>query len=415
MYIDRLQLKGFKSFGGTHELILSPGFTAIVGPNGSGKSNLLDALRWSLGDSTASRLRVNRQSGLLFLGSQSREAAKEAEVSLRLREGDKICTIKRRVTAPDGTTSLFVDNERKTLTELDEVKRSWKLEGDRFAFIGQGEVQEVLKQSPSERRMRLETLFGIDIYRKKRMDAQNRLETVRGDYNQLRNLMGELSALSTGYGDAGNQAMVFASFDTRRDNVVTYVSPTYAGLTLHVQYAMGNSNENKSSAEGGRYGALALTYSNDALHVILHVDRLNKNHEERNGNDMVTVTGGVSYKFEPLTLYVGGQYFNNANEVGSSSYGYKLGGFGDIDGWGATIGARAPVMGGTLRVSAGYMDAESDASNEDVTRFIFGVGYEYSVTKRTSWYVAAGYTRDDDVSGNNPTMYQAVAGLRHKF
>ena len=113
MYIDRLQLKGFKSFGGTHELILSPGFTAIVGPNGSGKSNLLDALRWSLGDSTASRLRVNRQSGLLFLGSQSREAAKEAEVSLRLREGDKICTIKRRVTAPDGTTSLFVDNERK--------------------------------------------------------------------------------------------------------------------------------------------------------------------------------------------------------------------------------------------------------------------------------------------------------------
>lgn len=185
MYIDRLQLKGFKSFGGTHELILSPGFTAIVGPNGSGKSNLLDALRWSLGDSTASRLRVNRQSGLLFLGSQSREAAKEAEVSLRLREGDKICTIKRRVTAPDGTTSLFVDNERKTLTELDEVKRSWKLEGDRFAFIGQGEVQEVLKQSPSERRMRLETLFGIDIYRKKRMDAQNRLETVRGDYDQL--------------------------------------------------------------------------------------------------------------------------------------------------------------------------------------------------------------------------------------
>ncbi len=194
MYIDRLQLKGFKSFGGTHELILSPGFTAIVGPNGSGKSNLLDALRWSLGDSAASRLRVIRQSALLFLGSQSREAAKDAEVTLRLRDGDRICTIKRRVTAPDGATSLFVDNERRTLAELDAVKRAWKLEGDRFAFIGQGEVQEVLKQSPSERRMRLETLFGIDVYRKKRMDAQNRLETVRGDYDQLRNLMGELSS-----------------------------------------------------------------------------------------------------------------------------------------------------------------------------------------------------------------------------
>ena len=66
MYISRLQLKGFKSFGGSHDLILSSGFTAIVGPNGSGKSNILDALRWSLGDSNAGRLRISRQSDLLF-------------------------------------------------------------------------------------------------------------------------------------------------------------------------------------------------------------------------------------------------------------------------------------------------------------------------------------------------------------
>ncbi|MEG1823740.1 MAG: chromosome segregation protein SMC [Cloacibacillus sp.] len=194
MYIGRLQLKGFKSFGGSHDLILSSGFTAIVGPNGSGKSNLLDALRWSLGDTSASSIRVKKQSDLLFNGSQSRDAAKEAEVTLHLKEEDRLCVIKRRVTAPDGTTSLFVDNLRKTLIELDEVKRGWKLEGARFAFIGQGEIQAVLKQSPSERRMHLETLFGIDIYRKKRMDSQNRLQTVKEEYDQLRHLMGELSA-----------------------------------------------------------------------------------------------------------------------------------------------------------------------------------------------------------------------------
>ena len=193
MYIGRLQLKGFKSFGGAHDLILSSGFTAIVGPNGSGKSNLLDALRWSLGDSSASRLRISRQSDLLFQGSVSREKAREAEVTLQLRDEDRVCMIKRRVTAPDGTTSLFVDNVRKTLAELDVIKRSWKLEGARFAFIGQGEVQEALKQSPTERRMRLEVLFGIDVYRKKRMEAQDRLETVKGEHDQLRNLMGELS------------------------------------------------------------------------------------------------------------------------------------------------------------------------------------------------------------------------------
>ena len=115
-------------------------------------------------------------------------------MTLHLNEDERVCVIKRRVAAPDGTTSLFVDNARKTLIELDEVKRSWKLEGARFAFIGQGEIQETVKQSPSERRMRLETLFGIDIYRKKRMDSQNRLDTVRTDYDQLRHLMGELSS-----------------------------------------------------------------------------------------------------------------------------------------------------------------------------------------------------------------------------
>ncbi len=228
-------------------------------------------------------------------------------------------------------------------------------------------------------------------------------------------LMGELSALATGYGDAGNHAMIFSSFDVRRDNVVTYVSPSFAGFTLHAQYAMGNDNENKSSAAGGRYGALALTYKNGPLSVILHGDRLNKNHEELEGKDTVTVTGGVSYAFEPLTLYVAGQYFANANEVGGTSYGYELGGLGDIDGWGATVGARVPVAGGTLRLSAGYMDAESDETEEDVTRFIIGAGYEYWLSKRTSWYAAAGYTRDDDAAGRNPTMVQVVAGLRHKF
>lgn len=193
MYIGRLQLKGFKSFGGAHELLLSPGFTAIVGPNGSGKSNLLDALRWSLGDTSSNRLRIDRQKDLLFNGSVSRETAREAEVVIHMSDGERLCAIKRRVTAPDGATSLFVDNVRKTLTELEEVKRDWKLEGIRFAFIGQGEVDQALTQSPSERRMRLESLFGIEVYRKKRMDSQNRLETVKGDYDQLRHLMNELS------------------------------------------------------------------------------------------------------------------------------------------------------------------------------------------------------------------------------
>lgn len=193
MYIGRLQLKSFKSFGGHHDLILSPGFTAIVGPNGSGKSNLLDALRWTLGDSSAGKLRIARQSDLLFQGSASFPAAKESEVLLQLREEQRTCNIKRRVFAPDGTTMLMVDNSRKTLSELDETKREWGLDGIKFAFIGQGEVAEVIQERPLARRMRLESLFGIDVYRKRRTEASDRLGTVKEEYEQLRNLMAELT------------------------------------------------------------------------------------------------------------------------------------------------------------------------------------------------------------------------------
>lgn len=194
MYIGRLQLKGFKSFGGQHDLILSPGFTAIVGPNGSGKSNLLDALRWSLGDSSAGKLRIARQSDLLFQGSVSYPLAKEGEVLLQLRDELRSCNIKRRVFAPDGTTMLMVDNVRKTHSELDETKRDWSLEGIKFAFIGQGEVAEVIQERPLARRMRLESLFGIDIYRKRRTEAADRLVTVKDEYEQLRNIMAEFTS-----------------------------------------------------------------------------------------------------------------------------------------------------------------------------------------------------------------------------
>ncbi|MDL2263459.1 chromosome segregation protein SMC [Synergistaceae bacterium OttesenSCG-928-I11] len=192
MYIARLQLKGFKSFGGSHDLPLGPGMTAIVGPNGSGKSNLLDALRWVLGDSHASKLRVTKQGGLIFHGSASRPQATEGEVAIQMREGTRVCTIRRRVS--EAGAVVTVDGSRVTLAELDEVKRLWQLAGDKFAFIGQGDVAEVIQQRPSARRMLLESLFGIDVYRKRRTDAADRLAEAREEYDRLRTFSAELSS-----------------------------------------------------------------------------------------------------------------------------------------------------------------------------------------------------------------------------
>ena len=195
MYIARLQLKDFKSFGGSHEIPLNAGMTAIVGPNGSGKSNILDSLRWVLGDSHSSKLRVTRQDGLIFNGSASRPKGTEASVSVQLREGTRVCTIRRKVTFDAGAV-VTVDGNRVTLAELDETKRAWQLGGDKFAFIGQGEVAEVIQQRPQARRTLLESLFGIDSYRKRREDASSRLSEANEEYLRLRTFSAELKARS---------------------------------------------------------------------------------------------------------------------------------------------------------------------------------------------------------------------------
>ena len=196
MFIERLHLKGFKSFGASQDLVFSEGFTAIVGPNGSGKSNLLDALRWVLGDGGFQRLRIVRQGDLLFSGSVSIPPATRAEVTLFIRQdgtpGAGSCIL-RRSFSPETGAVITVDGARTRLSDLDAVKRLWKLEGDQFAFIGQGEVAEAIRQRPAQRRTHLELLFGIDQYRRKRNETSEKLASAEEESLRLGALVAELT------------------------------------------------------------------------------------------------------------------------------------------------------------------------------------------------------------------------------
>ena len=120
MFIERLRLKGFKSFGGSHDLPFSPGMTAVVGPNGSGKSNILDALAWVLGEGSPIRLRISRQQELLFQGTATSSPAKECDVTLTLRDSDHLSVI-RRTFSPDAGSVLYHDGQRIRLQDLEEI------------------------------------------------------------------------------------------------------------------------------------------------------------------------------------------------------------------------------------------------------------------------------------------------------
>nr|WP_321503020.1 chromosome segregation protein SMC [uncultured Dethiosulfovibrio sp.] len=191
MFIARIKLKNFKSFGGSHDLPLSPGFTAIVGPNGSGKSNILDGLRWGLGDSNGSRLRITRQSDLLFQGTAIQKPAKAAEVLLEFSDGEGKTSVKRKFSEDAGALT-YVDGIKCRIQDLQETKHRYHLDGDRFAFIGQGDVTDAISQRPMERRNQLEELFGINIYRKKRDEALSKVSSAEQELARLYSLVAEL-------------------------------------------------------------------------------------------------------------------------------------------------------------------------------------------------------------------------------
>ncbi|MBQ9389306.1 MAG: chromosome segregation protein SMC [Synergistaceae bacterium] len=193
MSISSLRLKGFKSFGRQCEFSFSRNFTAIVGPNGSGKSNILDALKWILGEGSASGLRITRQSDLLFQGSSSSPPAESAEVILKLQNGNEHAGL-RRVYSQEQGSSLQLDGKRILLQELTGVKRRFSLEGEGFALIGQGEISQTIHQRPKERRRQLDSLFGIERYREKRDESVAKLEDAQNEAQRIQTLIDELKA-----------------------------------------------------------------------------------------------------------------------------------------------------------------------------------------------------------------------------
>lgn len=250
--------------------------------------------------------------------------------------------------------------------------------------------------------------------------------------------IGNFSAMTTGWGTVGDQGQIWgAGFGSRYDNTITYATPTFAGVKVLAQYSMGKNTgksddekdgwvENESSAD--RYYGIGATYDNGPLDLIAIVDVVNKsswnaatNVSKGDVDDTVRVTVGGSYDFSVVKPYLAAAYFQDGSV--DALAGMKYAAKGSVfDGWGVMAGVSAPLAGGTLSFTAGYLDAEDQATvkadQKDMTRWIVGTGYEYKLSKRTTVYADAGYGRDDIDNvkeGQNPSYFQAAVGLAHFF
>lgn len=248
-------------------------------------------------------------------------------------------------------------------------------------------------------------------------------------------------------GMTGGTEVITDATSSRLDNMVTYKSPKFAGVTVLAQYGMGDQGVENTS-ETDRYYGIAAVGNWGALSAMLGFEQTNyKSHfAATNGSfswttdefkvtapkaahtedqdDSIGVEASVAYDFGFVKTALTGRYFKDGagyNTIVDDTYDIER-----IDGYGVKLAAAAPLLGGTVQGMVGYMDAESsDTKVEDleVSRYTVVLTYEYPLSKRTKLYTAASYTKDDftnnDVEDGSkdgkPTNTAFMFGMAHYF
>ncbi len=199
MLIKRVVIQGFKTFANRTELVFDPGVTALVGPNGSGKSNIVDAVRWCLGEQSFSLLRSKKTSDIIFSGSDKKSRLGMAQVSLLLdNSGGEIpidfteVEVTRRAYR-DGDNEYLINGQRVRLQDVTELLAQTGLGKRTYALVGQGLIDRVLSLAPEERRSLFEEAAGITGYQIKRTATLHRLEATQQNLNRVQDIVTELN------------------------------------------------------------------------------------------------------------------------------------------------------------------------------------------------------------------------------
>ena len=199
MYLKTIVASGFKSFADKITIDLTNGITGIVGPNGSGKSNVVDAIRWVLGEQSVKSLRgEGNMSDVIFSGSKSRKPLNVASVALIFDNSDKYLNIdydevaiKRRV-YKDGTNEYLINNEKCRLKDIVDLFLDTGVAKESFNIISQGKVEEIISSKPTDRRIIFEEAAGVLKYKKRKEDALRKLERTHDNMSRVNDIISEL-------------------------------------------------------------------------------------------------------------------------------------------------------------------------------------------------------------------------------
>ena len=199
MYLKKIIAQGFKSFADKIVIDLNDDITAIVGPNGSGKSNVVDAIRWVLGEQSVKSLRgEGNMTDVIFQGSKSRSASNIASVTLIFDNTDKYInlnyseiSIKRRV-YKDGTNEYYLNGSQCRLKDITNILLDSGMAKESFNIISQGQIDEIILSKPIDRKVMIEEAAGVLKYKRRKEDALRKLEKTNDNINRVNDIINEL-------------------------------------------------------------------------------------------------------------------------------------------------------------------------------------------------------------------------------
>lgn len=199
MYLSKLELMGFKSFAQKTKLQFTDGISCVIGPNGSGKSNIVDAIRWVLGEQKVSMLRMDKMESVIFNGSKDHKPLNMAEVSLTVNNNKNVLSseftdvvISRRLYR-SGESQYFINKSPCRLKDIQTLFMDTGMGANSYSVIELNMVESIISENPAERRHLFEEAAGVTKYKSHRKSALRKLDATRQDMSRIEDIISEIS------------------------------------------------------------------------------------------------------------------------------------------------------------------------------------------------------------------------------